>query len=1449
MESGSFTIEDADLSDTQSVSHTTATGYLGNFTATLGGDTNGDGSGRIDWDFNINDADIDYLGAGETLTQTYTVTVTDSSGATVDQNVVITLTGTNDAPTTTSTTLTTNEDVAYSFTAADFGFGDVDVNDSLQSVTITRIPTDGILTLNGVDVSAGQQIMLIDVSDLEFTSANNANGNGYADLQFSVSDGSLSSTTQTLTFNVIPVDDAPTATDSTATFNEDTRYTFQPADFGFSDADSSDSLQSVTITQIPAVGALVLNGINVLANQVIMLSDIGGLEFVPDNNANGNGYADLQFTVSDGSLSSAASTMTFNVTAVNDVPTVTSTTDFSGALTELSDGNANENTANHSDSGRFNIADVEGDTVSVTSSAAASDYQGSFTASVAFNTTSDGVGSVDWEFNVADSDIDYLAAGQTLTQTYTVTVSDSNGGTVDQDIVITLTGTNDAPTISSTTDITGAITEITDGGSGENATVHVESGSFAISDDATDNHTVSVSANGSDYRGSLRSSLNNRTGQVDWTYEVDDAYLDDLTAGETVIQTYTVQVDDGNGGVVDQDVNITLTGRADTNTNTITKSWNFSSSTSGLTIENGATGNSFGQQALQFYTSILNFDAVPNTAATYSENGYNVTTDSGSSSNELYGYTTTNSVVDGASGISGDVVLMNGYGHGFVITKNDGGDFFFGGFEHKLYNNDASITISVSGYNNGGLSYTLTDTSVNNAWNFLSGNSTAVDEIRITGYRVLLEDLIVLDAGATSNSNITRSVTTESFNTSNGGSLSFKFLYGHSSNSGDTVESNEYIKLEYSTNGGSSWSTQENYSSSSYFDGNWHTINVNLPSHLQQENIQFRIAQNGNSGVVYDHWAIDDLNVTTYLAPTTSNNDGDSLEGAAGAEHLIINHDNVTATGNAGGDTFDFNTNGTATDIATLTITDFSISQGDRLELNDILVNPSNDLTDYFAFQASGSNTIMTIRAVAGGPVVKEVTFENVNLLAVGSTDADRLNWLVNNNHLVHDTLTPPVAIDLDGDGLEIVSLGDSTTIIDTDGDGDKERTAWIGADDGFIITDLDGDGTLSSSDELFIAQQTAENDTDLEALATLYDTNKDGVLNAEDEQFDSILVFQDKNQDGKADVGEVSTLKELNIQNISVVSDNEQQLLSDGSLIHGRSTFTKTDGTEGIIGDVSLANQQLPSPETVISNTAYDPATRLLTLSGSRFNDILVGDAVAADTELREILNWDKLSYNVDGAFNILFSEGDVLSARVINDNELLIELTTAKAEEIDMNTINDYANDDIEVTAGFIHDLVGNVGPTDAYSVYNIADVAEPQPEAELQPETEPVEESISTLVYENDILIGDSGVDTFIWNAGDESSAENPAEDIISNFELGTDGDILNLKDLLVDENSENLDQYLHFEVSDGNTTIEVATQAGGDVTQKIQLQGVDFSTLGGNDAQIINNLLDNGNLQID
>ena len=56
-------------------------------------------------------------------------------------------------------------------------------------------------------------------------------------------------------------------------------------------------------------------------------------------------------------------------------------------------------------------------------------------------------GTVGWTYEVANSATQYLAAGETATGNFTVTIDDGHGGTATQAVTVTITGTNDDPTI------------------------------------------------------------------------------------------------------------------------------------------------------------------------------------------------------------------------------------------------------------------------------------------------------------------------------------------------------------------------------------------------------------------------------------------------------------------------------------------------------------------------------------------------------------------------------------------------------------------------------------------------------------------------------------------------------------------------------------------------------------------------------------------------------------------------------------------------------------------------------------------------------------------------------------------------------------------------------------------------------------------------------------------
>ena len=117
--------------------------------------------------------------------------------------------------------------------------------------------------------------------------------------------------------------------------------------------------------------------------------------------------------------------------------------------------------------------------------------------------------------------------------------------------------------------------------------------------------------------------------------------------------------------------------------------------------------------------------------------------------------------------------------------------------------------------------------------------------------------------------------------------------------------------------------------------------------------------------------------------------------------------------------------------------------------------------------------------------------------------------------------------------------------------------------------------------------------------------------------------------------------------------------------------------------------------------------------------------------------------------------------------------------------------------------------------------------------------------------DFLTGNAGADTFVFDA--EHLNSNTVEtDTITDFSQ-SEGDQLDLSDLLSGATGSNLDNYLNFESLNGDTLMHVNKDGdfatGGDVDQTILLKSIDLVQGGLTDDQIINDLLANNNLIID
>jgi VCBS repeat-containing protein len=663
-EAGSFTFEDLDLSNSHGVTVgaaqvSTSSAVPAGFVPAAGcGTLNAsvietvtdlDNKGRIDWTYAVDNAAVQGLAAGETVTQVYTLTIKDSSGAAVTQDVTITLTGTNDGPTIVGgdTDGALVEDSAATLAeAGSIAFRDLDLsNTHLVDVSAPAISTAGRV-LPGIVPAGGFGRLTAAIVE----NAGDLDDTGRIDWSFSVDDSAVQglaageTVTQVYTLTLTDSSGATVSQDVsiTLTGTNDAAVLGAAAGGEVLEADGTRSLE--TFASASAAGWTRSGGaapvepphgtfshflgrfgssggaeqvsktfaLDAAADKAVISFDFLKIDSWDGENLNVflNGQKAFDFKpgaftalpgVSSGTIALAGGiTGTYNVTWSGDDTQagfggsnwgersyrVTIELNDAGSAVKLGFGSTlNQAIADESygidnvrvshpltDAGTISFTDVDLSDAHVVSASFASStggaQLGSFAASVSTDSTGGGAGTVSWTYSVDHSKVQHLAAGETIVETYTVTLADGEaGGTVTRDVQVVIRGENDAPTIllRPLTSVTGSVTELADLAAGENSIVHVRTGSVSFADaDLSDVHSASAAAQGAGYLGSLTlDSVDQSANSVAWTFSVGDSAIDFLAAGEQRVQHYTITIADGKGGTVDQTVTVTITGTND----------------------------------------------------------------------------------------------------------------------------------------------------------------------------------------------------------------------------------------------------------------------------------------------------------------------------------------------------------------------------------------------------------------------------------------------------------------------------------------------------------------------------------------------------------------------------------------------------------------------------------------------------------------------------------------------------------------------------------------------------------------------------------------------------------------------------------------------------------------------------------------------------------------------
>jgi hypothetical protein len=352
-----------------------------------------------------------------------------------------------------------------------------------------------------------------------------------------------------------------------------------------------------------------------------------------------------------------------------------------------------------------------------------------------------------------------------------------------------------------------------------------------------------------------------------------------------------------------------------------------------------------------------------------------------------------------------------------------------------------------------------------------------------------------------------------------------------------------------------------------------------------------------------------------------------SVTGTAAADYLVGDHQNNTLTGLGGADVMN---GGGGNDILAVTDLNFRLLDGgnglDTVRLDgasltlDLTAAPSaaRQINDVEILDLNGQSNSVTLNRLAVlnlsstsntvrvlGDATNGVSLSNGFAIVTGVAGVAGFVTYTDGEAMVEirDAITnvtvagPPIALDLDGDGLEFLANGETDAAFDLDGDGYAEQTPWLHGDDGWLAIDLDGDGRIADRAELSFASRTEAADSDLEALRSLHDSDDDGSLTAADAGWGDFRIWQDANSDGISEASELQTLDEAGIESVGLVSDGQSYAAAGGEVtVLGEATFVRGDGSTGAVGDVVLNYNAISAEEIAAGGeVGADAATEQL--------------------------------------------------------------------------------------------------------------------------------------------------------------------------------------------------------------------------------------------------------------
>jgi VCBS repeat-containing protein len=575
------------------------------------------------WDYSTN-ADLSFMNIGETISFSFNVVATDETNITSDPTKVsITLTCVNIKPTLTigdtSGDLNEGDGTATLTTSAALSF--VDLNG--DGVTVSQTSNNDIVWSGGsLDAGVAANLVAgfsVDQDSWDYSAAENL-------------DFLRSGETITFSFNVVATDDSgainntsdPTMVTITITGTNDKPTLTTGATGALTEGDGTATLMAsnsltpvdldlndvVTVTKssngdivwsggtlAPALAAALVAGFSVDQDSWDYTTS-ANLDFLRKDQTITFSF-NVAATDNSGAVNNAsdATKVTIAITGANDKPTLT-IGNTSGALTE------GDGTATLSTSGTLSFLDPDSAnvTVSKTSNGDIAWTGGTLAPALAAALVAGfSVDQDSWDYSTS-ANLDFVRRGETITFSFNVVATDdsgaSNSASDPTKVTITITGSNDKPTLTIGT-TSGGLTE------GDGTATLTASAALSFADlDTNDVVTVSKTSNndivwsGGTLAPALATALVSgfSVDQNSWDYST-NANLDFLRRNETIAFSFNVVATDNSGASNNTStatkVTITITGSNDRPTLTI-------GTTSGGLTEGNGTATLTASAALSF---------------------------------------------------------------------------------------------------------------------------------------------------------------------------------------------------------------------------------------------------------------------------------------------------------------------------------------------------------------------------------------------------------------------------------------------------------------------------------------------------------------------------------------------------------------------------------------------------------------------------------------------------------------------------------------------------------------------------------------------------------------------------------------------------------------------------------------------------------------------------------